>query len=1011
LQKSRTMWRASLTWQLGSLACAAASHVEGIEDLSAADNIDDIRLFTDAPADIDTLDTEEEEHKMAQQQMLDLIMGLPDGSSIVQSLSQANVTKVVGESGGPAFDRMKELIVKTLLKNAWAYKVLMRSQSKVTIDYLLRYTKMGRSLAWAGEQITDARANLMEVKSERRGYNSLRWRTRRSLSVKTRGYNRERRRLKVNNRIARRNLRAFHIAVGKAGCGSFLQCSDGLIRIGDEDLQDALLQLTDNHRQEFLDAASDAFNQTVEMDTDDDEEMSGEDSDDSLDAEAFEDEREEMEDADDEDNEEMMDTEQEALVTEENLMTDAETDAETEDTTDEGDSAPEAPLDAEEQEQFANEVNGLHDDPVFLQVAEDAEDEDLDENILDVEDEDADMDRPDPTVKFLGDADELEPVDTLSAAIEGATDAEDEYPIGAVVLPDDGSADEKEAVDPEDIEKLSDDELNEEEKELEKETDANEKEVDTTDSKLVLAAQKGIPGLRSMLKGKSKSRQEAPRKRRKKSRKGKKGRYARRSRKWYRRRNARGRRWSRRQLRRVRKIRKQLRARIARMGCSMQGKNDCDKFRRLFRGLKFKLTRRAQQTSSAIVRLDRWFRRRRGQFARYLGSLVSNIRSCQSQISVFRNILRENRHLRRKAARFMKRYKAQFNQRTRRFNTVAIRKVKVMCALKKARSDAAKVAGIKEKIRDCKMSKWKAGTGRGKQPTKKSACSRKCNTGERYYFRYAKKPALNGGTPCPGVNKMVTLCNLQACPIHCALGRWSPYNRCSSKCGGGVRKRTRKIRRRPRYGGASCKRTLQVSKCNTGPCGKFRCWRSYRFGSLMRQRRARWVIFRKGRNVGFMKSFLLRDKWCKGFTCIQSVQGCIATNGSNKRGGKVVHASKLLRKNRWVRLQCPVGYYLSGMNHATRVRNLEGMRAIYCNRPERQTSWENLRSYRLPWNKLGAKFQCPRNQYIAGFIFRNRMNKKLRHRFRKSMAVRRMNRLNLWRFYAVTCAGMGGTQR
>lgn len=98
-----------------------------------------------------------------------------------------------------------------------------------------------------------------------------------------------------------------------------------------------------------------------------------------------------------------------------------------------------------------------------------------------------------------------------------------------------------------------------------------------------------------------------------------------------------------------------------------------------------------------------------------------------------------------------------------------------------------------------------------------SKCTKLCGGGYRYRNRTVVKPAVNGGTGCPGLSQ-VEKCNAWACPkMDCVLGSFLPWTKCTKSCGtGGTQTRKRPIVR-PAMGGGSCEPT-QTRECNVKPC-------------------------------------------------------------------------------------------------------------------------------------------------------------------------------------------------
>ena len=98
-----------------------------------------------------------------------------------------------------------------------------------------------------------------------------------------------------------------------------------------------------------------------------------------------------------------------------------------------------------------------------------------------------------------------------------------------------------------------------------------------------------------------------------------------------------------------------------------------------------------------------------------------------------------------------------------------------------------------------------------------TACSRKCGGGIRKRIRKVERPADPGGAPCPPIEEDVQ-CNTEPCSVDCKVSDWSEYGNCSKTCGGGVKKRTRTVIRQKEYNGADCPVLEESAPCNTQDC-------------------------------------------------------------------------------------------------------------------------------------------------------------------------------------------------
>ena len=91
-------------------------------------------------------------------------------------------------------------------------------------------------------------------------------------------------------------------------------------------------------------------------------------------------------------------------------------------------------------------------------------------------------------------------------------------------------------------------------------------------------------------------------------------------------------------------------------------------------------------------------------------------------------------------------------------------------------------------------------------------CSTKCGGGRKRRSRKCDSPApANGGTSCSGDGTKTMTCNTQPCE----WGSWSSWSSCSKTCGSGWKTRTRKCDSEDCGDGE----TSQSEECFSGPCG------------------------------------------------------------------------------------------------------------------------------------------------------------------------------------------------
>lgn len=83
------------------------------------------------------------------------------------------------------------------------------------------------------------------------------------------------------------------------------------------------------------------------------------------------------------------------------------------------------------------------------------------------------------------------------------------------------------------------------------------------------------------------------------------------------------------------------------------------------------------------------------------------------------------------------------------------------------------------------------------------ACSKTCGDGVQKRFRKVQAPANDKGKACPSLSQTRS-CAGYPCPVDCVQGDWSDFSPCSKTCGAGLQKRSRKVLRKPAFGGKRC---------------------------------------------------------------------------------------------------------------------------------------------------------------------------------------------------------------
>jgi len=100
---------------------------------------------------------------------------------------------------------------------------------------------------------------------------------------------------------------------------------------------------------------------------------------------------------------------------------------------------------------------------------------------------------------------------------------------------------------------------------------------------------------------------------------------------------------------------------------------------------------------------------------------------------------------------------------------------------------------------------------------KYTKCTKSCGGGIQHQFRKILQSNKHNGKICPPLSNSL-VCNKNACPVHCQQSLWSDWTRCSTSCGGGRRSRTRKMIVAPSSNGKACGKWFEGKACNTRPC-------------------------------------------------------------------------------------------------------------------------------------------------------------------------------------------------
>lgn len=136
------------------------------------------------------------------------------------------------------------------------------------------------------------------------------------------------------------------------------------------------------------------------------------------------------------------------------------------------------------------------------------------------------------------------------------------------------------------------------------------------------------------------------------------------------------------------------------------------------------------------------------------------------------------------------------------------------CAGAKVETQSCEPNCLKEPV-NCELTDWSYWTD----------CTKTCDGGEQERKRKIAQSMKHRGAVCKdAVLKEIRGCGAEACnaPTDCVVGAWSSYSECSTTCGGGQMKRTRKATA-PTWGGKECPADLvleEISPCNEGSCGE-----------------------------------------------------------------------------------------------------------------------------------------------------------------------------------------------
>ena len=97
-----------------------------------------------------------------------------------------------------------------------------------------------------------------------------------------------------------------------------------------------------------------------------------------------------------------------------------------------------------------------------------------------------------------------------------------------------------------------------------------------------------------------------------------------------------------------------------------------------------------------------------------------------------------------------------------------------------------------------------------------SKCSKPCGGGTATRTRAVVALARHGGYVCPFLSESKP-CHLYPCPVDCGVGAWRSWSTCSETCGGGTQKRSR-TNAQPEFGGKSCPHSVETQRCAAQAC-------------------------------------------------------------------------------------------------------------------------------------------------------------------------------------------------
>merc|ERR1719387_498398 len=96
------------------------------------------------------------------------------------------------------------------------------------------------------------------------------------------------------------------------------------------------------------------------------------------------------------------------------------------------------------------------------------------------------------------------------------------------------------------------------------------------------------------------------------------------------------------------------------------------------------------------------------------------------------------------------------------------------------------------------------------------SCSKSCGGGTLISRKAITVLNANGGVECPAADSAERYksedCNTEACPVDCVVSQWTGWGGCSTSCGEGTRTRTRSIETEMADGGIACPSEEELSE-------------------------------------------------------------------------------------------------------------------------------------------------------------------------------------------------------